>query len=156
MSLSSAAGVQQGDPIGPLMFAACVHPFVLGLDIELREGPHADSESLSLLYLDDGVLCDSIEAVATGLKYKTGESAHLGLRFKISKSELAVPARRVSCDRSTFFPRRLLLGESGNDKVVWAGGLSFLELQSYLALFATPTLANAPSRPRSYWRRLAN
>ena len=50
--LSSEAGVQQGDPLGPLFFASVLHKVVSAID--------ADGDCLDLLFqawfLDDGVL----------------------------------------------------------------------------------------------------
>ena len=41
-SLSSAEGVQQGDPLGPLLFCLSLHPLLISLSSKLRIG-----------YLDD-------------------------------------------------------------------------------------------------------
>ena len=43
--LSSAEGVQQGDPLGPLLFCLAIHPLILQLKAEFR-----------VFYLDDGSL----------------------------------------------------------------------------------------------------
>ena len=53
--LQSACGVQQGDPLGPLLFAAALQP----LAEELRSGPL----DLATFYLDDGVIAGDIDAV---------------------------------------------------------------------------------------------
>ena len=79
--LASATGVQQGDPLGPLLFALCIHPLVLQLDRLLREGPHADPTALSLFYLDDGIICGSAEAVSKGLQLIVDECSRLGLKL---------------------------------------------------------------------------
>ena len=55
----SRSGVHQGDPLGPLLFSAAIHP----LAMELRAG---DSD-LALQYLDDGVVAGSLHAVSTAL-----------------------------------------------------------------------------------------
>ena len=49
--LHSADGVQQGDPLGPLLFTLVLHKLVMTLDAELG----ADLLS-NVWFLDDGVL----------------------------------------------------------------------------------------------------
>ena len=58
-TLRSAAGVQQGDPLGPLLFATALQP----LAQELRQ----TSLDLSVFYLDDGVLAGDLPTVAAAL-----------------------------------------------------------------------------------------
>ena len=57
--ISSESGVQQDDPLGPLLFALVLHKLVASLE--------ADDECLDLLlqawYLDDGALAGSRPAV---------------------------------------------------------------------------------------------
>lgn len=52
----SAGGVQQGDPLGPLLFAAAIQPIVK----ELQAGPL----DMTLFYLDDGIIAGDVPAVA--------------------------------------------------------------------------------------------
>ena len=47
--LQSMAGVQQGDPLGPLLFSLVLHPLASKVQTEF---PHLD---LCVFYLDDGV-----------------------------------------------------------------------------------------------------
>ena len=124
--LASATGVQQGDPLGLLLFALCIHPLVLQLDRLLHEGPHADHAALSLFYLDDGIICGSADTVSEALKLIVDESSRLGLKLKISKCELLVPAGQTSKDLSALFPRGLLVDPDGRDQVIWSGGFEFL------------------------------
>ena len=55
--LSSEEGVQQGDPLGPLLFCLTIHPMVLQLRSELR-----------MFYLDDGSLGGSLSDVLHDLQ----------------------------------------------------------------------------------------
>jgi hypothetical protein len=58
--IMSATGVQQGDPLGPLLFALVLHPLI-----------HQIRDSCKLLlhawYLDDGTLVGDSEEVAKAL-----------------------------------------------------------------------------------------
>lgn len=58
--LQSAGGVQQGDPLGPLLFAAAVQP----LATQLQQS----SLDLATFYLDDGILAGDVGAVASALR----------------------------------------------------------------------------------------
>ena len=61
--ISSQTGVQQGDPLGPMLFALVLHKLVTSID--------ADDDCLQLLleawYLDDGVLAGERSAVIRAL-----------------------------------------------------------------------------------------
>src|SRR6185437_5222438 len=50
MLLASMAGVQQGDPLGPLLFSLVLHPLAERIE---KEFPNLD---LSVWYLDDGTI----------------------------------------------------------------------------------------------------
>ena len=126
MDIAPATGVQQGDPLGPLLFALCIHPLVLRLHDKLREGAHADSSALSLFYLDDGILCGNADAVGASLRFVMDECARLGLKLNLSKCELIAPAGHVSSDLFALFPRDLLVDENGDNRVVYEGGVEFL------------------------------
>ena len=57
--LHSSTGIQQDDPLGPLLFAAGVQPLAAGL--------RASSVDFTLFYLDDGVLAGSVDSVIIAL-----------------------------------------------------------------------------------------
>ena len=78
--LQSACGVQQGDPLGPLLFAAALQP----LAEELRSGPL----DLATFYLDDGVIAGDIDAVSAALSHTQARCAELGLRLNLAKCEI--------------------------------------------------------------------
>ena len=70
-TIPSAGGVQQGDPLGPLLFAAALQP----LAQELKTGPL----DLAVFFLDDGVLAGDVAAVAAALAHVQQRGESLGL-----------------------------------------------------------------------------
>ena len=76
-TLQSAEGVQQGDPLGPLLFCLTIHPLITSLKLEYR-----------VFYLDDGTIGGPKEEVLQDLQYIECQAAHLGLSLNHSKTEL--------------------------------------------------------------------
>ena len=73
--MSSQTGVQQGDPLGPMLFALVLHKLVSSID--------ADDGCLNLIlqtwYLDDGVLAGNHTAVFHALELIEEMGLDLGL-----------------------------------------------------------------------------
>ncbi|KAL5457665.1 hypothetical protein EMCRGX_G034949 [Ephydatia muelleri] len=82
--LTSEAGVQQGDPLGPLFFALVLHKVIDAND--------ADDDCLHLIlqawYLDDGVLAGPRQAVLRALSIIEDLGPPLGIFINLSKCEL--------------------------------------------------------------------
>ena len=82
--ISSESGVQQGDPLGPLLFALVLQKLVSSLD--------ADDECAEILlqawYLDDGALEGTRPAVLHALNLIEDLDPTLGLRVNLIKCEL--------------------------------------------------------------------
>ena len=90
--LQSEEGVQQGDPLGPLLFCLAIHPLVTKLTSEFK-----------VFYLDDGTLGGSAQSVLHDLQLVEREAAELGLQLNCSKSEL------ICCNSSS---REAILSEA--------------------------------------------
>jgi hypothetical protein len=108
--VDSAAGCQQGDPLGPLLFAAALQP----LANELRTGPL----ELAPFFLDDGVLAGSTASVAAALALVQTKAAEFGLQLNLSKCELVAVGSTPPASLSQHFPRPLLVDADGGDRVL--------------------------------------
>ena len=76
-TFQSAEGVQQGDPLGPLLFRLSIHDLCSHLKLQF-----------CLFYLDDGTLGGSKEDVLHDLDVVEREGADLGLCLNNQKSEV--------------------------------------------------------------------
>ena len=76
-TLVSAEGVQQGDPLGPLLFFLAIHKLITQLRSEFH-----------VFYLDDGTLGGDIESVVRDLRLVESAASQLGLELNKAKSEL--------------------------------------------------------------------
>ncbi|KAL5478022.1 hypothetical protein EMCRGX_G024897 [Ephydatia muelleri] len=82
--ISSESGVQQGDPLGPLLFALVLQKLISSVD--------ADDECMDLLcqawYLDDGALAGNRPAVLRAMHIIEEMGPALGLYINFTKCEL--------------------------------------------------------------------
>ncbi|XP_062512774.1 uncharacterized protein LOC134188624 [Corticium candelabrum] len=83
--LTSTAGVQQGDPLGPLLFSLVV----LELMDEVGEVPGLD---LNLWYLDDGTFAGTRKCVSKLINFIIEKGPSLGLHVNLSKCEVFWPS----------------------------------------------------------------
>ncbi|CAI7839188.1 unnamed protein product [Closterium sp. NIES-53] len=77
--LTSERGVRQGDPLGPLLFAAGIHP-------SLREKAEAHPDVLCLAYADDVTFLGEQHATVAVFTYFTSKLQQLGLTHNPQKS----------------------------------------------------------------------
>eukprot|EP00731_Ephydatia_muelleri_P002465 Em0001g2465a len=79
-----ASGVQQGDPLGPMLFALVLHKLVSSIE--------ADDDCINLSfnawYLDDGLLAGERSAVVRALHLIDELGPHLGLLINYPKCEV--------------------------------------------------------------------
>ena len=76
-TLESAEGVQQGDPLGPLLFCLTIQPLLLKLQ-----------SAFSVFYLDDGTIGGSAEDIIRDLRIVEYEAGLAGLELNHAKTEL--------------------------------------------------------------------
>ncbi|XP_026412030.1 uncharacterized protein LOC113307792 [Papaver somniferum] len=93
--LSSAQGVQHGDPLGPMLFSLALHPLVCKMSSEC-------SLDLRSWYLDDGTLVGDSMEVARALQIIREDGATRGLCLNIRKTEVFWPSPDIRCNQ--LFP----------------------------------------------------
>ncbi|CAE7483229.1 unnamed protein product [Symbiodinium natans] len=109
-TLQSAGGVQQGDPLGPLLFATALHQ----LAQELRTGL-----ALTIFYLDDGIIAGDMAAVGAAVAHLQQRGAALGLQLNLSKSEVIAVGDLDPDTLGRHLPAQLLQAPDGSSKVRW-------------------------------------
>ena len=124
--LQSCCGVQQGDPLGPLLFALALHP-------ALRAAARHPVE-LCFSYLDDVVLAGRSDAVQAAFRDLQAAAAAAGLVVEVSKCVLVPTAGQASCVDASAFPAGLNTRQDGNFELLGApiGDPEFCE--SYTAV----------------------
>ena len=82
-TIQSTRGVQQGDVLGPALFALSIQPVLLKLqELELN---------FQGWYLDDGVLCGPLDVLQEAFDLAQNSFEHLGLSVNAEKCKLFLP-----------------------------------------------------------------
>ena len=111
--VNSSAGVQQGDNLGPLLFATTIHSLlgelkaILGIDLVIG-------------YLDDIVVAGESEAVLRALLVLQRSIPSLGLTLNMAKCELIPLAGPLSTSDLSRFPAQMAGVHSGRFKFLGA------------------------------------
>ena len=108
--VASANGVQQGDPIGPLLFSLALQPILHRVNV--RRSDHG--LQLAVSYLDDFILAGEQLAVAQAFHYVRDQARRIGLEFNTTKCEIIPTAGNNSQINRTLFPPDISYMEDGN------------------------------------------
>ena len=109
-TISSEKGVQQGDPIGPMLFALALHPLLQ----EVNNGRSEGGLELNYSYLDDLILAGEQNAVAGFFHYLKRAASQIGLDFNTSKCEVIPPAGPEAIINRELFPNSIIYRDDGN------------------------------------------
>ncbi|GJU92464.1 putative reverse transcriptase domain-containing protein [Tanacetum coccineum] len=147
-----ATGVQQGDSLGPLLFALILHPLL-----------HKIKDSCKLLlhawYLDDGTVIGDSEEVARVLDLIKVSGPGLGLELNIKKTKIFWPSCNGMKLRESLFPIDIqrpslgvkLLGGAVSKDTYFISGLAMrraenvVDLMSFLPQLHDPQTSRAQS-----------
>ena len=139
--LISASGVQQGDPLGPLLFALVLHCIILKISAD----PQCKELLLNCWYLDDGALAGPRDALSRALGILQANSNTSGLHINLSKCQLFSPQdlsmfpSDIPCSACPYFE---LLGVPIGSAEYCAQYIESKRKDAFLLLSLLPQLSN--------------
>ena len=107
--LLSEAGVQQGDPLGPLLFALTLQPALRAA----AAGAAGQAPELTFAFLDDACLAGGSRQVAAGLTRLAAAGRQVGLELSPSKCVLTVCAGPDGTVDRRAFPAGIQVNHTG-------------------------------------------
>ena len=108
--LTSEVGVQQGDPLGPLLFALALQPALQAA----QSGPAASRPELAFAFMDDAFLAGGCQPVAASLTRLVSAARQVGLQLNPQKCELIVCGGLTASVDARAFPAGIRVNASGN------------------------------------------
>jgi hypothetical protein len=120
--IPSKEGVQQGDPLGPLLFALVIQKVINRIQADLAKGVN-----VNLWYLDDGTLGGHPDTVFRAMKILVQDGPALGLFLNASKCEiLSHPGAANAAKRLQTMLEAELGTKVPNDKLFLDGNYCML------------------------------
>ena len=104
----SAEGIQQGDPLGPLLFCLTTHKMVSKLNAVFK-----------VFYLDDGTIRGNSKELCQDLTIIEEEGRSLGLHLNVQKCELICEDSSVMSTLLSTFPSLQILDPACSCLPAW-------------------------------------
>ena len=101
--ISSSRGVQQEDPLGPVLFALAIHPVIQEALVDTEPSFPAGLDICSF-YLDDGICAGDAQAVSFFLRALIRGLRRIGLVVNLAKTEVIPPCTSSQSFGPDIFP----------------------------------------------------